>query len=128
MITIINEVNKFTKHFSYNSKCKFNSRKCNSNQKQNIDIGQCECKKPIKNCVCKTDFAWIPSTCPCQCVKHCDINKYLKHCSCVKTIVDDLVITCDEIIDEPRTALINSNDKKAKHKINYYHTSILSKV
>ena len=74
------------------------------------------------------NFVWIPSTCPCQCVKHCDINKYLKHWSCVKTIIDDLVITRDEIIDEPRTALINSHDKKAKHKINYYHTSILSKV
>ena len=33
MITIINEANKFTKHSSCNSKCKLNSRKCNSNQK-----------------------------------------------------------------------------------------------
>ena len=34
-----------------------------------------------------------------------------KNWACVKSIIDSLVITCDEILDTSKTELINSNDK-----------------
>ena len=41
----------------------------------------------MKNCVCKKDFIWNPTTCVCE------IDKYLI------CIIDDSVIACDEIRD-----------------------------
>ena len=34
-----------------------------------------------------------------------------KNWACVKSIIDSLVITCDEILDTSKTELIHSNDK-----------------
>ena len=45
MITGINESKTLTKHISCECKCKFDGRKCNSNQKWNNDKCRCECKK-----------------------------------------------------------------------------------
>ena len=45
MIRGINESKTLIKHISCEYKCKFDGRKCNSNQKWNSDKCQCECKK-----------------------------------------------------------------------------------
>ena len=45
MITGMNESKILTKHISCKFKCKFDGRKCNSNQKYNNDKSRCKCKK-----------------------------------------------------------------------------------
>ena len=50
--------------------------------------------------------------CACECDKDCEIDKYLKQCTCIKRILDDLVFMCDEIIDTPEIVPIESIDKK----------------
>ena len=71
------------KNISCDFKCKFNSTTCNSNQKWNNKICQCEC---INYCPYKKDYSWNPSTCLCE------NDKYLK------SIADTSVIECDGII------------------------------
>ena len=73
-------------------------------------------KKLIKHHVCKENYAWKPSTCACECDKHCEIDKYLKNCTCVKSIIDDLLVTCDKTEDTPETVSINSDKKKQNIK------------
>ena len=54
------------------------------------------------------DYIWNPTTCSCE------NGKYLA------SIIDDLVIRCDEIVEETKTAPTNFNEKKkepVKHKI-----------
>ena len=87
IITGINKSKTLTKHILFEYKCRFDVRKCNSNQKWNIDKCWCECKNPAKHPACKKDYAWVPSTCSCK------IDKYLK------SVIGDLVVTCDKIID-----------------------------
>ena len=64
-------------------KCKFDGKKCNSHQKWKNDKCRYECKK---HNVCEKDYIWNPTTCSCE------NGKYLAN------IMDDSVITCDEII------------------------------
>ena len=45
MITGINELKTLTKHKSWECKCKFDGRKCNSDQWKNHDKCRYECKK-----------------------------------------------------------------------------------
>ena len=45
MITGINESKTLTNQISCECKCKFDGKKCNSNQWQNNNKCQCECKK-----------------------------------------------------------------------------------
>ena len=72
---------------------------------------------------CNKNYSWNPSKCIC-------VNgKYLK------SVVDELVIKCSEIINitsniptnVTSTVSIISDDKKARYKINYYilHTVLL---
>ena len=84
MITEINGLKTLTKHISCECQCKFDGRKCNSNQKWNNDKSRCECKNPKKHFVCK--YFWNTVTCSCK------NGKYLA------SIIDNSVITCDEII------------------------------
>ena len=70
-------------------------RKCNTNQKWNNDKCRCECKK---HNVCERDYILKPATCICENGKH------------LASIIDDSVITCDEIIEE--TVPKNFNEKK----------------
>ena len=65
-------------------KCKFDGRKCNSNQKWNNDKCSCKCKN-LKEHVCEKD---ISNPAPCSCKN----DKYLAR------TVDDSVVTYDEII------------------------------
>ena len=44
MITNKNQTKTIVKYFSCDYKCKFNNRKCNSNQKWNNETYQCEWK------------------------------------------------------------------------------------
>ena len=48
----------------------------------NKDLCPCECRNPIKKCVCKKDYVWNPSPCVYE------IDRYLK------SITGYLVITC----------------------------------
>ena len=45
MITGTSESKTLTKHISCKRECKFDGRKCNSNQLWNNDKCRCECKK-----------------------------------------------------------------------------------
>ena len=47
-----------------------------------------------------------PSTCACMCHKDCEIGKYFKDCKCMKCLVDNIVVTCDEVVDTPFTIAI----------------------
>ena len=84
MIAGINESKTLTKHISCKCKCKFDGRKCNSNQKRNNDKYRCEFKK---HNICEKDYIWNPATCCCK------NGKYLAN------VNDHSVITHDLIID-----------------------------
>ena len=108
MITEINESKILTKDISCECKCRFDGRKCNSDQWWNNDKCRCECKKRY---VCEKDYSWNPST--------CSFPKYLA------SITDDSAITCDEIIEscdeKTKTVTANFNEKRATCKIqNFY--------
>ena len=48
------------KALSCECKCKFDERKCNSNQWWSNDKCRCKCKKHE---ICERDYIWNPSTC-----------------------------------------------------------------
>ena len=86
-------------------KCKFDGRKCNSDQWWKNDKYRCECKKRH---VCEKDYVWNPSTC------NCENGKYLA------SIMDDSVIICDGVI-ESHIEETNFNEKKVTCKMqNFY--------
>ena len=93
-ITGVNELKTLTKHIPCECKCKFDERKCNSNQWWNNDKCRCQCKKRH---LCEKDYIWNTSTCICE------NGTYLAN------IMDESVIICDEII-EP-TVPTNVNKK-----------------
>ena len=109
------------KHIFCNHKCKCDGRKCNSNQKCKNDKFQFECKKLIKHRVRKECYAWNPSICACECDKDWEIYEYLKDFNCIKIVLDDLVITCGEIVDTGETVLIDSIHKKAIYQTDHYN-------
>ena len=52
MITGITESKALTKHLSWECKCKFDGKKCNSNQSWNNNKCRCECKiVSVKNMI-----------------------------------------------------------------------------
>ena len=53
MITGINELKTLTKHISCECKCKFDGRKCNSDQKWNSNKYRCKCKNLKERHLCK---------------------------------------------------------------------------
>ena len=99
MITEISELKTLTKYVSCKCKCKFDGKKCNSNQNWNTDRCWCECKNLKEHNSGKKDYIWNPATCS------CDNGKY------VGSIIDDSLIMCDEIIEETKTVPTNSNEK-----------------
>ena len=80
MITKINVSKTLTKRISCKCKCKFDRRRCNSNQFFSNDKCRCECKKRH---ICEKGYIWNPARCSCE------NGKYLG------SIIDNLVITCD---------------------------------
>ena len=117
MIAGINESKTLTKHISCKCKCKFDGRKCNSNQKRSNDNYRCEFKK--RN-ICEKDYIWNPATCSCK------NGKYLS------SIIDDSVILCCEIIEaeaksydeETKTVTTNFNEKNAICKTKNFSISL----
>ena len=63
MITGINEGETLTKHLSCECKCKFDEKKCNSNQWRNNNKCRCECKK---HHLCEKDYIWYLATSSCE--------------------------------------------------------------
>ena len=59
--------------------------------------------------MCEKDYIWNPNACACE------NDDYLE------SIIDDSVITCDEIISTSETGSINFNDEKSTHKMKYYY-------
>ena len=116
MNTGINELKTLAKHISCKCKCRFDGRKCNSNQKWNKDQCCRECKKHNIN---EKDHILNPVT------FRCKNGKYLAN------IMEDLLITCDEIIDtevksheeETKTIPTSFNEKKATCKIQNFYIS-----
>ena len=74
-------------------RCEFDGRICNSKQEWSNDKCQCECKKPMRSLRMRKYYICIRSTCSCKCNKDCDIGKYLKDCTCMESIVDNLAVT-----------------------------------
>ena len=83
MITGNNELKTLTQHFLCECKCKFDGKKCNSDQWWSNYKSQCECNKHHMR---EKDYVWNPATC------NSENEKYLA------SIMDDSVITHDEII------------------------------
>ena len=79
-------------------------KEMNSNQKWNNDKCWCQCEK---HHICEKDYISNPATCSCY------NDKY------VASIIDNSVITCDEIIEETKTVPRNFNEQKqpVKRKI-----------
>ena len=100
IITWINELKALTKHVSWECKCKFDGRKCNSNQTWNNNKCRCECKKYHTY---ENYHIWNLAACSCE------IGKYLG------SIVDNFVITRDEIIDAEETKTVTTTSSI------YYH-------
>ena len=84
MLTGINESKVLTKHVSCKCKCKFDGRKCNSDQCWSNDKFLCECKKCH---TCGKYYIWNPGTCNCEDGKNS------------ASIIDDLAIRCDDDIE-----------------------------
>ena len=110
MITGINESKTLKRHISCKCKCRFDEVQINGRITINVDVS-------IKRHVCEKDYIWNPSTCSCE------NGKYLA------SIMDDSVITCDEIIDaeaksndqETKTIPTNFNEKNITYQIkNFY--------
>ena len=106
MITGISKSGTLTKHIS----CRFDGRKCNSDQLLNNDKCGCDCKRRH---VCEKDYIWNPST------WRCLDGKYLA------SIMDDSAIMCDKFLGscnkETKTIPISFNENKTICKMqNFY--------
>ena len=66
MITEINESKTLTKHISWENKCRFDGRICNSNQKWNNDKCRYKCKNPKEHHACEKDYFWNHAICICK--------------------------------------------------------------
>ena len=92
-------IKTLSKHVSCGCKCKFDSKKCNFNQKWKSSKCRCDCKSSIKYHVWKEDYGRNRSMC------NCEIVEYLKYYTFMKS--NDLVITYDETIDAVATSYDN---------------------
>ena len=63
ILTGINEWKTLTNHISCECECRFDGRKCNSNQWWNNDKCQSDCKK---HHVCEKDHVWNPAKSNCE--------------------------------------------------------------
>ena len=55
-----------------------------------------------KHHICEKEYAWIPSTCICENVKY------------LASIMDDLAIICDEVIEADAKLSLNNNGEERK--------------
>ena len=84
LIRGINESKKLAKHILCKCKCRFDTKKCMSDQGYNNNKCWCECKKHL---ACEKDYIWNPAAWSCENAQH------------LASTVDDSAITCDEIIE-----------------------------
>ena len=90
------------KHISCEWKCKIGGRKCNSIQKWNNDKCCCECINTKEQHVCEKDYIWNTATCNCE------------NSKCLASIIDDSVITCNEIIEKTKTKYYSTKTLRTK--------------
>ena len=99
----------------HNFECKFNSTICNSNQKCNNEIWQCEYKN-YRNF--KNDYNWNPSRCTCE------NSQYLESVADTSLIVRNKITnatdnvstnTANNILSNVRRTVVkHSHEKKVK--------------
>ena len=82
-----NESKFLLKDIPCKRKYKFDTRKCNSNQKWSNNKYWYECKKHHK---CEKDYIWNPATCSCKNWKY------------LPSIIVDSVSTCDEVTEKTK--------------------------
>ena len=108
--TGIHESKTLTKHISCECICRFDGRKCNSDQWWNSDKCRCECKKRH---VGEKDYTWNPS------IFNCENGKHLT------SIIDDSTTMSDEIIGsydcETKTIPTNFNEEKTTCKTEIFY-------
>ena len=115
-----------TKHIEWHEKCKCECRLdgiiYNNKQYWNEDKCRCECKKLVDKDVCDKGFIWDPSICKCECDKSCNISEYLNYLNCKrrKKLVDPLIETCTENINETKPAEKTLDKNENKDKCNFY--------
>ena len=90
-ITRINKSRTFTKHISCKCECKFDSKKCNLNQKFksgiSVTVNVQKIHWKFTKIICEKNCIWNPAAC------NCENGKY------VGSIIDDSVVICDQIIN-----------------------------
>ena len=91
----MNESKTLTKHISWECKCRFDEKKCNSDQWSNSNKYWCQCKKRH---VCEKDYVWNPAAC------NCENRKYLA------SVIDNSVIISDEFRGVYDNDKVNLND------------------
>ena len=99
MISGKNKSKSLTKDISCECKCRFDGKKCNSDQRCNSDKYHCECKK---HHLYEKDDIWNPAICSCK------NGKYLA------SIMDVSAITCGEVIEETKIVPTNFHEKICK--------------
>ena len=99
------------KHISCDCKCKFNSWTCNSNQKWNNEICQCECKNYH---TCKNGCRWDSST--------CIVDTTVIGCDKIMYIMDIVSTKMTNTIATNTTSMmsINCRNKKFRYNIDCY--------
>ena len=107
VIADINELKTLTKDISDECKCKFDGTNViltNGGITINVDVS-------VKNIICEKDYVWNTAKCICE------NGKYLA------SIMDDSVITCDEVIesyDEEIKTILNEKIKLVKHIVSIF--------
>ena len=114
MVTETNGSKRLTKDISCECECEIDAWKYNSNHRWNNDKCWFACKKHY---IFKNDYIWNPATCSCKKWKN------------LASILDDLIIICDEVInsydEEIKTIPVNCNEQKATSKTLYLKCCIL---
>ena len=87
----MNEWRTLTKHVSRKCECKFNSKKCNLNEKRNNNKCRCKYENAKEDCVKEKGYFWNPAICSCK------NGKYAGS-------IDDSIVMRDEIIDTTKSS------------------------
>ena len=58
----------------------------------------------MKHCICDEDHSLNSCLCAFECDKNCHFGECQKDCTCNKNFIDNLVVTCNEVLDVLETA------------------------
>ena len=103
MVSIKTEDKAMTEHISYDSKRKFNSTTCNSNQEWNNKTCQCDCINYHK---CEKENSWNPRTCICE------NSKYLKSIANTSATECDANIIAIDYVSTKKANIITIKETK----------------